>query len=427
MSVGHNSLVLGGARRDRWTWLLEWRADERKTAYLCILLLVSSGIVLCLVVVGQWDDYWSKTASGHLPSGDFFALWSYAQVASAHPATELYDFATLHAREVALGMDPKTQAWFPYPPIAILVLWPLSLLPYGPACIVWLVGTLALFVWAVWATCSRLPICVLGVILAPVTTATIIYGQSGYLAAALITAGIRLASNRPLLSGVLLGLLSYKPQLGVLLPIALVAAGYWRTLAVACTTVAMLAAVATIAFGWGVWAAWVAMLPVYQTVFAGDTLVPYLMPNVLGNMKMAGFPPLVAQATQAIVSIAVAVVVAHCFKSNAGRLAAAAVLVGTVLATPHALIYDMSMVLAGMVLLIQECIEQSPTFTLGTISVLVFALMSPLLMMLKKQPSIPISAISLLLLFGVVLMHLRDNRNICATQASRGRLPTVTH
>jgi hypothetical protein len=169
----------------------------------------------------------------------------------------------------------------------------------------------------------------LGVIVAPVTAATITYGQSGFLAAALITVGIRLAGSRPLLSGMLLGLLSYKPQLGVLVPIALVAAGYWRTLFVAFATVAALAAIATVAFGWAVWAAWAAMLPDYQAVFDGSTVAPPFMPNVLGNMETAGFAPSVALTAQAIASIAVAAVVAHCFRHSPGRSAAAILLVGT--------------------------------------------------------------------------------------------------
>ena len=90
-------------------------------------------------------------------------------------------------------MDPSEQKRFPYPPIAILLLWPLGLLPYGAAYVAWVAVTLGLFLWAVAATCSRSPLCIVSVLVAPVTAATIVSGQSGFLAAALITGGIRLA------------------------------------------------------------------------------------------------------------------------------------------------------------------------------------------------------------------------------------------
>ena len=54
-------------------------------------------------------------------------------------------------------------------------------------------------------------------------------GQNGFLTAALI--GGRRCCNwrtRPLLAGLLLGLLTYKPHFGLLFPVALIFGGYWR-------------------------------------------------------------------------------------------------------------------------------------------------------------------------------------------------------
>ena len=125
------------------------------------------------------------------------------------------------------------------------------------------------------STCSRLPLCVLGVlgvlgvIVAPASTASIAAGQSGFLAAALITAGVRLAGSRPVLGGILLGILSYTPQLGFLVPIALAAAGFWPAFLAASVTAIGLAVVATFAFGWAIWPAWISTLPVYAEILTG--------------------------------------------------------------------------------------------------------------------------------------------------------------
>jgi hypothetical protein len=98
-----------------------------------------------------------------------------------------------------------------------------------------------------------------------------------------------------------------------------------------------------------------------------------------------------------------------------------------VLATPHALIYDMPMVLAGKALFIEECLEEGPSFSLGTVAVLALALTSPLLMMLKKEGSgIAASALSLLLLFGTILLHQQDRKDIGRTSAHQGQTLSVS-
>ena len=71
----------------RGNWLLQWRADQRKTIYLCALVLGSCAYVLVIYILKLWGEYKAQTP-GHPPLfGDFFALWSYAKIASAHPAT----------------------------------------------------------------------------------------------------------------------------------------------------------------------------------------------------------------------------------------------------------------------------------------------------------------------------------------------------
>ena len=82
-------------------------------------------------------------------------------------------------------------------------------------------------------------------------------------------------------------MLSYKPQLGMLVPIALAAAGLWPAFAVACATVVALAAITTITFGWAVWPAWISMLPSYAAIFDREATLKYI-PTVLGNLQMIG-------------------------------------------------------------------------------------------------------------------------------------------
>ncbi len=300
-------------------------------------------------------------------------------------------------------MVPSAQNPFPYPPTFILYLWPLSLLPYEVAYLAWIFGTFALFVWAVAATCSRLPLCILGVIVAPATLASLDTGQSGFLAAALLTAGIRLAGSRPILAGILIGLLTYKPQLGLLAPIALIAAGCWTAFRVACATALGLAAVATLVLGWAVWPAWFSMLPVYEGWFDRDTVVQTFKPTVMANLQMIGVSLTTAKLMQAAVTLLVAILVWRCFRRDPGRLASAALLVGAILATPHAFVYDLPMVVAALALFVEARTEAGAAFSLVEVLILVSAFLFPIFMLLKAADNLPISTVPLVLFFGLIL------------------------
>jgi hypothetical protein len=383
-------------------WLARWRAGQRKT--ICLgASLWGLAVFLALIYFQKiWSDYQGQTP-GHPPAfGDFFALWSYAKIATDHPVAELYDSVTLHARQVALGMAPSEQNPFPYPPIFMLFLRPISLLPYGAAYIAWTIGTLALFIWVIVGTCSRLPLCVIGVAVSPVTVIAIASGQSGFLAAALVTAGLRLAGSRPILSGILIGMLGYKPQIGLLVPIALAAAGLWRVFGAACLTLIGLSVTATVAFGSAVWPAWISMLPAYSRWFDSVTGLLKFKPTVIANLDMAGVALPIAEGIQAVVAIVVASLVWGCFRRGTGRLAPAALLVGTFLTTPHAFVYDLPMVTAAMALYIEAKIEDNAEFTLAEIAILILAFIFPTLMVTVLF-NLPVSAVPLLLLFGMIL------------------------
>jgi len=399
-------------RAPRWRGsLLQWRSDERKTFYLCSLVLGACAFVSLIYVQEIWGSYAARSSGHPPPFGDFFALWSYAKIATAHPAAELYDLAALHARQVALGMDAAALNPFPYPPVFILLLCPLGFLPYEIAYLVWSLGTLALFVWAAAATCSRLPLCLLGLIVAPASTAAIASGQSGFLAAALITAGIRLAGSRPVLGGMLMGLLSYKPQLCVLLPIALVAAGFWAALCAACATAIGLSVGATLCFGWTVWPAWLSMLGIYSGMFDRASLLLKLEPTVTAGLQMFGFSPAAARCAQAFAALAVAIPVWRCFRRSPDRLATAALLVGTFLATPHAFVYDLPMVSAALALFIDERTTAGSQFGLAEVTILTTAFTFPALMMMAGV-NVPVNTVSLALFFAAILWrsHEADRR-----------------
>ncbi len=70
---------------------------------------------------------------------------------------------------------------------------------------------------------------------------------------ALIGGALSTLDRRPIVAGVLFGLLAYKPQFGLMIPSVLAASGHLRAFSAAVATVAFLVAAATLVFGWDVW------------------------------------------------------------------------------------------------------------------------------------------------------------------------------
>jgi hypothetical protein len=339
------------------------------------------------------------TGSGFHRFGDFYALWSSGFIAHEGQPALNYDSDALHLRQAALGMNPLAFNPFPYPPTFLLMLAPFGGLGLGLAFVLFMSLTFALYLWAMtggnFLSVPRL----FGALLAPATTITLISGQSGFLSGALMLGGLRLAGSRPIVAGVLFGLLAYKPQLGLLLPVALISAGLWRSIAAAAVTVVVCAIASSWAFGDDIWPLWLRQMVDYSGHFDP---VNYLMPTIEANARMVGLPPRIALLVQAAVAIPVMVVVWRAFRAGVTERAAALLVVGTFLATPHAFNYDMPMMTAAIVWYFEESLRARRGLTLGEATMLMLALILPFAMWALGDKGPPISWAPLLLLFAMI-------------------------
>jgi len=124
---------------------------------------------------------------------------------------------------------------FGYPPTYLFFTYPLGVMPYGIAFAVWLVATLLLYLAAVYAIIPR-PAAVIAALTPYTVIVNALLGQNGFLTAGLIGLSLAFLEGRPWLSGVFLGLLTSKPQFGILFPFALLVSRNWRALASATAT-----------------------------------------------------------------------------------------------------------------------------------------------------------------------------------------------
>ena len=331
--------------------------------------------------------------------GDFFALWTSAVITHAGDAAVNFDVHGLHMRQIALGMSRYGYNPFPYPPTFLLGLDPLGRLPLHQAFYVFMVPSFAAYLLAMWAGRWREWWWALGACVAPATGITLISGQTGFLSGALMVAGLRLLPARPVLAGVMFGLLTYKPQLGVLVPVALVAMGGWRAIASTVATFAVLAVAAGYAYGFHLWSLWAHSLIEYATRF---TPVVGYMPTIYANAILLGAWRSVAWGLQLVVSIPVAFVVWRAWRQGPSPRAAALLVVGTYLATPHAFNYDMPMMTMGLVWYFVERLRAKAPLDVGEWLALLLAFAMPLIMLNLKTVQAPMSFAPLGLMFCLI-------------------------
>lgn len=96
----------------------------------------------------------------------------------------------------------------------------------------------------------------------------------------------------------------------------------------------------------------------------------------------------------------------RCYRRSPSGIADAALIVGTFLATPHAIVYDLPMLTAAFCMFVQDRLETGGRFSGVEVLSVLIATIFPAYMMIVK-PTIPISSICLALLLAVIVRQPR--------------------
>ena len=292
-------------------------------------------------------DIWQHTRAGlTAPDGeqlgrDFVNYWAGAHLAAHGHAVQVYDLGRFAAWERAHTAPNADFKWFSYPPVTLLVLLPLAGFGFAAGYAAWL--------GAGWLACAALLRRHLGpgaaLLAAAATPAAIINalsGQNGAFSACLMAGGLLSLKERPWLAGMLFGTLVFKPHLAILVPVALVAGGQWRTLAAAALTAAALCGASLWLFGAPVWAAFLHNAPINALLMEHDHDLWHRMPSAFAAARLAGAGIQVAAGVQLLSAAGAAILTARVWRSGASsELRGAVLIVATFLATPYAWDYDL--------------------------------------------------------------------------------------
>jgi hypothetical protein len=286
---------------------------------------------------------WIIDEHGQRVVEDFAAFWTAGHQVLNGTAAAAYDSRLEHAAEVAtIGHPfPGTLGWS-YPPVFLFVAAALACLPYVASFLLWVTVTAGAYASTVAAIVRR-PEALLVACAAPWVLTAAMPGQNGFLTASLVGAALMCLEKRPALAGVFLGLLSYKPQFGILFPLILASGGYWRTFAWACASTLMFNGLAGAVFGFGTLGAFVhALSATTQTHLAHAGVGWNKLQSIYGLLRSSGLPAEPAWIAQAVFSALVAMAVTLYWRSDAAFSLKAALLGSAIpLVTPYVFVYDL--------------------------------------------------------------------------------------
>ena len=390
----------------------QWLTAARARGYSLILLVIAA-----IALVG-----WIAVSDGLIdrngkPIGtDFSNVYAAGTLTWQGRPADAYTPALQHEAEKATfgGREVPFFGWH-YPPFFFAIAFLVAAVPYGWGLALWLAASCAAYLAAIRAILPR-PETLLIAAAFPAVFVNIGHGQNGFLTAALLGGALQLLDRRPWLAGVLIGLLAYKPQFGVLIPLALVASQRWSTIAAAAATIATLVAISFLTLGSGVWHAFIDSMNFTQTVVLeqGGTGWEKIQ-SAFSAARNWGADIKTAYAIQTALALALAATLAWLWHSDAAfELKASALATASLLATPYVLDYDLVVLAVAIAFLVRHGFARG--FRDYEISLLAAAWAVPLLSRgVAGATGIPLGLIVMLALYGFTLGRaLRDRESVTA-------------
>lgn len=304
-----------------------WLTPDRAVAFTRVLLVVLVGFAAMI----PWAEPTMKVGQ------DFAAFWTAARLALDGRSGDAYGEPERAAVAALLG--PGRYPEFFYPPPALLLWLPFALLPFAAALVLWLAATGAAYAAAMRAVLGG---SIVPAVAFPAVVACALFGQNSLFSAALLGGSAVTLDRYPLVAGLFIGVLAYKPQLAFLAPLVLLSARRWQAFVAALATVLVLIAAATVAFGIEAWVKFFGTLSDAGAWNAGGApgfdkfASPYAAIRLLGGSAHAAWLVQFLTAAAAVTALVLAA-----WKRPGGSAEIAVLVAATGLSVPFLGNYDM--------------------------------------------------------------------------------------
>lgn len=290
---------------------------------------------------------------------DFSNVWTAGWMALHAHAADAWVWSRQFVVQKSLHGPGLTELYgWHYPPPFLLLAAALATLPYVPALILYQLATLAPFAWMMDRLVPRRETLLL-TLAAPVTLVCLTHGHNGFLTALLLGGGLALLERRPMIAGILFGCLIYKPQFGLILPILLLAGRQWRAIAGALLSSGALVLATLALWGWPVWQAFLASLPLTQHIVIEQGVTGWhKIMSPFAAVRMWGGSVAFAYAVQmAIVAASIAAIGWISWTRKSPELRNALTCAAALVSTPYVLDYDYVVLLPAIAFLWRDAAE----------------------------------------------------------------------
>jgi len=287
----------------------------------------------CLAIVGAA----SGTVLTEQPHVDFYSFWNSSRLILGGHAADAY---RLQPSDLGQLMP------LAYPPAFLLLIWPAALIPFAPSFIAWVVGTGALYFVS-----ARAPKWI--AIGNPSAAYNGMVGQNGFVTSAIMLSGLQLLSRNPAVGGAILGLMIVKPQLAVLLPVAVIAGRKWAAIPAAMASATLMLALAAALFGMDAYRGFLEVLPSYQHLLASGRWPWEKLASTFALVRWSGGSETLAWAAHAAVAAAAAGLVWQSWRRD-WEAKAPILAAGSLLVSPYLFTYDAVMLVAPLAFLAER-------------------------------------------------------------------------
>jgi arabinofuranan 3-O-arabinosyltransferase len=291
-------------------------ADQRllafsgKRAAQVVFLGASLTVVLTLSMVLTAFALTSETGVKAIAI-DVRVFWAAARLVLEGEFLAPFDMARLSAVH-----NVQPEAWMPwlYPPGYLFLMAPLGLLSFSWGFALWTILSIGLMGLA--ARPFAKGVVWFAMVLAPAYLPSLVLGQNSlFWLAGLLAALACLRAERWVLAGIIIGCLTLKPQLGLMIPLALLAIGAWRTILAASLTAVIVALGPTLVTGMEYWPLLVHRLAEHGARTLDTIARLRLMVGPFALLAWMGVPATIAILLQWVLSAATAVVVVVTWRS----------------------------------------------------------------------------------------------------------------
>lgn len=273
------------------------------------------------------------------------------------------------ALETSFGLSDLEPRHWSYPPHMLLLTAPLGLLPFGAAYVLFQLLTGAVFAGGIVALAreqglagqivrhgaegarafTQKLVLQTALLMVPFAVHVFATGQNGFLFGGVILYALAFRKTRPVVAGLMLAVLTMKPQLGLLFPLLLLLERNYAAIIWTAVFTSALLCLTTVCFGPDVWRGLFESTLGSQTAVAMEGRGRFLMmmPTWFGVMRANGLDPNAAAIGHTVLALVVLSVWYVASRHASGQSAQTRLALPVVfLLTPYAFTYDLGPVLA---------------------------------------------------------------------------------